>query len=352
MEPSIIWSNFRKRRLPKHILFWGVLYLYYVVSNWTFYDDKIALIERFGWKTGVQILFTYWVTELLVPLFLHQQKRILFVLSSLLSAYLMYVGYTLIRYYYFDPKYRAPYSVFDLYDRLTDFSFYLNELTWFIFPGIVIMAGRFYRDQQEMVLLREQKKTTELNLLKNQLNPHFLFNTLNNLYTLALKKSDQTPIVIAKLSAILDYILYHCQEKYVALADEITLINNYLELEQLRYGPRLSVEFEYKVAKSVRIAPLILLTFVENAFKHGVKEEIGEAVLNIQLQGTAGEIVFEIQNSKPVYLQKVKPVNKVAIGLANIRQQLDLLYPQAYQLSIQDNAENYRVCLKLQPNEV
>ena len=214
------------------------------------------------------------------------------------------------------------------------------------------MASRFYRDQQEIVLLREQKKTTELNLLKNQLNPHFLFNTLNNLYTLALKKSDKTPVVIAKLSAILDYILYHCQEKYVALADEITLINNYLELEQLRYGQRLHVEFDYKVAKGVRIAPLILLTFVENAFKHGVKEEIGEAKLNIQLQGIADEIVFEIQNSKPVHLQKSKPLNKAAIGLANIRQQLDLLYPQAYHLSIQDNAASYTVSLKLRVNEI
>ncbi len=272
--------------------------------------------------------------------------------SSLLSAYLAYLGYTLIRYYYFDPKYRAPYSVSELYDRLTNFSFYLNELTWFIFPGIVIMASRFYRDQQEMVLLREQKKTTELNLLRNQLNPHFLFNTLNNLYTLALKRSDQTPVVIAKLSAILDYMLYHCQEKYVPLADEIILINNYLELEQLRYGPRLHVNFEYKVAKGIRIAPLILLTFVENAFKHGVKEEIREAQLNILLQGTDDEIVFEVQNSKPMQLQKVKPNNKTAIGLGNIRQQLDLLYPQAYHLSIQDNATSYKVCLKLQANEL
>ena len=201
--------------------------------------------------------------------------------------------------------------------------------------------------------LKNESANAELMLLKSQVNPHFFFNTLNNLYGLTVEKSDKAPEVVLKISDMMRYTIYEGKKDKVKLEDELEYLQNFIELHRMRYHKKVDIHFHHQLmAEGYEVTPLLFIILLENAFKHGVKEEIGEAKLNILLQGTVDEIVFEIQNSKPVHLQKAKPVNKVAIGLANIRQQLDLLYPQAYDLSIQDNAATYTVCLKLQPNEV
>ncbi len=119
-------------------------------------------------------------------------------------------------------------------------------------------------------------KEAELKLLKAQIHPHFLFNTLNNLYGLTLEKSDEAPDLVLRLSDILDYILYRCDEKYVPLTEEINMIKNYLEIEKIRYSEKLSLETNFPDKTSAfKIAPLILLPFIENAFKHGVSKYPG-----------------------------------------------------------------------------
>ena len=140
----------------------------------------------------------------------------------------------------------------------------------------------------------------ELKTLKNQLNPHFLFNTLNNLYTLALKKDDKAPEVIAKLSEILDFVLYRCNEDYVSVEKEITLIENYIALEKLRYNEdRLDILFTKNIEVSNKISPLIILTFIENAFKHGVINETQKATIRLNLKSKTQHIIFSIENTKP-----------------------------------------------------
>ena len=146
-----------------------------------------------------------------------------------------------------------------------------------MFPTVILTIFNYYKEQKEVANLLEKKKTNELDALKNQLNPHFLFNTLNNLYVLALKKSDKTPEVIAKLSEILDYILYRCKNAFVPLKNEINLLHNYIALEKVRYNKRVDVTFNESIENNVQIAPLLLLTFLENAFKHGVSQEINKA---------------------------------------------------------------------------
>ncbi|WP_187696463.1 sensor histidine kinase [Xanthovirga aplysinae] len=327
------------------------MYTYYVGSNWAFYENKMALFEKYFIKTNLQILLSYAIIYILIPHLLNKSRKIIFILSGLISIYIIYVLYTAYRFYIFDPKYPDIYRKFDLYERITDFNLYFNEITWFIFPTIILVALQYYNDQKEVLSLREQKKTTELNLLKNQLNPHFLFNTLNNLYTLALKKSDKTPEVIGKLSAILDYMLYHCNDKFVALSDEISLINNYIELEKIRYGRRLEITFDYKISKETKIAPLILLSFVENAFKHGVKEEINLAEIKINLYTNENEILFRLENSIPFHKQKNEFKNSNSIGLRNIKKQLNILYPNSHALEISERSNNYLVTLKMIPND-
>lgn len=207
------------------------------------------------------------------------------------------------------------------------------------------MAILFYRERQELLVLHEKKREAELNALKNQLNPHFLFNTLNSLYLLALKKSDKTVRVIENLSHILDYMLYRCDKKYVMLRDELLLINKYIELEQIRYGKRVNISFDESITGEEKIAPLLLLTFVENAFKHGVSEAIENAAITIQVENKGNKLFFNLKNTKPDMQPEIN--ERKSLGLSNIKKQLELLYPNKHQLNIVEKPNTYKTELEL-----
>jgi LytS/YehU family sensor histidine kinase len=207
--------------------------------------------------------------------------------------------------------------------------------------------ARFYKNQQKFLKLNEQKKIAELTALRNQLNPHFLFNTLNNLYALALDKSDRAPEVIERLSSILDYMLYRCKDNYVSIQKEIELIENYLSLEKVRYGERVRIDFHHQVDPYSKIAPLLLLTFVENAFKHGVTQELKNAKIKLSLTTSNNDVLFSIINSKPS--NAIVSHNQVEepLGLTNVRQQLTLLYPDSHELTINNKLNSYEAILRL-----
>ncbi|TJY34583.1 sensor histidine kinase [Pontimicrobium aquaticum] len=338
----------------RNILFWIIMFLYLLSSYWLREANKRYVLEYIAFKVLLQMLLSVIIINFLVPIFLNKKKKILFIVTTLLAIYLVQTLYSVIRVYYFEVKYAAVYArylPYILWERMTSFFAFVNNITWLVFPSIILLAIKYYRDQKDIVALKEQKKTTELNLLRNQLNPHFLFNTLNNLYTLALKKSDKTPEVIAKLSEILDYMLYQCKDKYVPIDKEMELLENYIALEKVRYGSRIDVLFEKKINENVKIAPLILLTFVENAFKHGVSQELKNALIEISTVTTTTEIVFKLKNTKPQYFTEKNNPKKRSIGMQNIEKQLDLLYPKAYQLKVKSTALNYALELKLQLNE-
>lgn len=318
-----------------------------------FYSGYQQVLETYLLIVGCQAITAYVCINVLMPKFLNQQKNLLFALYMLVLLFAIYALYLCLRINYLDVKYfeyynlaSKKYASLSFWKRLTDFPVLLSKSILFITPTGLLLLARFYKNQQKFLQLNEQKKTAELSALKNQLNPHFLFNTLNNLYALALKKSDKTPEVISKLSDILDYMLYRCNEKYVSLEKEIELIENYLTLEKIRYGKRVAITFETVVEEEVKIAPLLLLTFVENAFKHGVSQEINQATIDINLQTKANEIVFTIKNSIPKQ-QASDKTSKEAIGLKNVQQQLALLYPNAHQLHIQATTHTYTVHLNI-----
>ncbi|WP_132066021.1 MULTISPECIES: sensor histidine kinase [Aquimarina] len=213
----------------------------------------------------------------------------------------------------------------------------------FLTPTALLLMFRFYKNQQNYLKLNEQKKIAELTALKNQLNPHFLFNTLNNLYALAIKKSDHAPEVIEKLSDILDYMLYRCNNKFVSIQKEIELIENYIALEKIRYGNRVRISFKNNSTEDSKIAPLLLLTFIENAFKHGVTQELKEAFISITISSDNHHIIFNIENSKSTISAENK--NQKCIGLSNVQKQLDLLYGDDYSLDIEEESDKY--CVRL-----
>jgi len=342
---------FPSRKTLGHLLFWCVMLVYYVSSAWPHESDKVFLFERMFSKTIVQIMLSYLFIYLLIPHFIIKKKRVQFAILSLVAVYSAYVLHTAIRCFYLLPKYPEIYRYrppLDFMERITNGYAFISSITGLIFPAIILIVIDYYRKQKELVSLKEQKRTTELRLLKHQLNPHFLFNTLNNLYALALKKSDKTPEIIEKLSDILDYILYKCETNYVAIVNEVKLIENYISLEKVRYGKRLDIRFDYTVKEGIEIAPLLLLTLVENAFKHGVNQEIKMAFIDIQLRVKGKEIIFMIENTKPKIEPKEGEQQRSSIGLRNIEKQLQLLYPRnQYTLNIEESKDSFKVNLNL-----
>lgn len=340
--------------LLRHVVFWVVIFLFHLITtNRAFYGNSTHLVGEISVMTLLQIGVAYTTLYGLIPHFLNKKRPFVFVVLLMMLLILASIGYQAAKYYYFEPafpqSYETRFEAFgyqSMFERITDISLTASKGIFFFSPTVLLLLFQFYRDQQRLSEINEQKKTAELTALKHQLNPHFLFNTLNNVYALAVKKSDSTPEVIGKLSDILDYILYRCNEDYVPLAKEVELIENYLTLEKIRYGKRVAVSFTPLLEYDVKIAPLLLLTFVENAFKHGVSQEIDQATIDIDLHAQENGIAFCIKNSIP----SNAPQNgeaKPAIGLKNVRKQLELLYPNAHRLRLDEATDAYTVALDL-----
>jgi hypothetical protein len=197
--------------------------------------------------------------------------------------------------------------------------------------------------EREKNLIRD-KLETELKFLRNQTNPHFLFNTLNNIYALARKKSDETADVVMKLSKLLRFMIYETKNKQIRISDEIKILDDYIELEKLRYNDRLTISFIREIDnENEQISPLLLIPFVENAFKHGASESRFESFINLEMTLQDGNLEFNIENTKE---QNGKKFNDENIGLTNVRRQLELLYKE-HEVSIKSEAAVFKVFLKI-----
>ncbi len=225
-------------------------------------------------------------------------------------------------------------------------------LTNFFVLGVSSVAKislDWFKNLRERQELETQNMQSELRFLKSQINPHFLFNTLNSLYALTLKKSDLAPDIVLKLSEMMRYMLYECNERYVPVSKELNYISNYLELERLRQGKTVDIRFEVQgSASDQKIAPLMFIPFIENCFKHGAGHHLDKGFVHILLKVDGNRIDLRIQNSKPEAMPKPVQARSGGIGLVNVRRRLDLLYPKRYQLNTEDSPTTYSVHLKLQ----
>lgn len=348
-------TTFLNTKLNRSILFWLVIFVYYISISWPYEENKFFLTQLVFFDFILQFFLARIIINVFIPKFLHKNKKLFFFFGSFLLIYISFVIYSAFKYFYLAEVFEKDYShlgTLSFMDKITNLAPFLRSLPTYMFPTITLIVFNYYKQQKETAKLLEQKKTNELNALRNQLNPHFLFNTLNNLYVLALKKSDRTPEVIAKLSEILDYILYKCDNNFVALKKETVLLHNYITLEKVRYGKRVHVSFTEEIKNEVKIAPLLLLTFLENAFKHGVSQEINIAKIDINIKGDSKGIVFYIKNTKPSFIDNNESGNRESIGLQNIKKQLDLLYLNNYTLDIENKNDSYTATLKIAPYEL
>ncbi|MVM31462.1 histidine kinase [Spirosoma sp. HMF4905] len=203
----------------------------------------------------------------------------------------------------------------------------------------------WYEQQRMLQKITVEKLQAEVNFLRSQVNPHFLFNILNNLYALTLKKSDLAPDMVLKLSDMMEYMLYDSDEARVPLEKEISYLQNYIELEKIRCGDHSNIELHiYGNPNGQEIAPLLLLPLVENAFKHGIGKQTGKSWLHGTLTLNPTKVEMTVENNKPPIHPKGQ---KGGIGLANLRKRLELLYPGQYTLQTEDRLETYKAALSI-----
>jgi sensor histidine kinase YesM len=202
------------------------------------------------------------------------------------------------------------------------------------------------KENQRLIKEEKEKLNSELHNLKSQINPHFLFNSLNVIYSLALKNDKITAEVVLKLSDILRYVIYDSTQENVTLNSEVLLLEKYIELQKFRIEDSTPITFISKIEKDVKIAPLIFLTLVENSFKHGINSDTENVFINIRLHSNAECVYFEIENNKAKTNQHNK--NSNGVGLENIKKRLMLQYPGKHTLNIYDSKDIFKVCLKIE----
>lgn len=234
------------------------------------------------------------------------------------------------------------------------------NLNWYFIPPLLIAAistlfriiSDWFINLQEKQELEKRTMQSELRFLKSQINPHFLFNTLNSLYALTLKKSDSAPEIVIKLSEMMRYMLYECNEKQVPLSKEVNYLKNYLDLEKLRQNKDIDIQLNVKGNVSNQmIAPLMFIPFVENSFKHGLSNNLLNGFVHIDILAEPEEVQIKVRNSKAEKLPMRDPKRKSGgIGLVNVKRRLNLLYPDKYSLQITDNPKSYEVDMTLELN--
>lgn len=336
-----IFSVLRKESAT-HIIFWVILFLVFTLVEGS-RGDLFFTMKKEVINIGFFALIVYINIVYIFPKYVENKNLLNHLLTLFVIALLITPIKTLIIYFLHnnDPQAQATLLKDQLYIFFSTFLVGMSS-------SIYSIVRDWLRSQREQQELQKQTLTSELRFLKSQINPHFLFNTLNNLYALTLKKSDLAPEIVLKLSEMMRYMLYECNERRVPLSKEVNYLKNYLELEKLRQGNKFKTNLIVQgEIGSQMIAPLMFIPFVENSFKHGISNSISEGYVNIEILVSDQDLQINIENSKATSLPSPNKKKSGGIGLVNVRRRLDLLYPEEYVLDIQDSPNQYRVELGL-----
>jgi LytS/YehU family sensor histidine kinase len=230
------------------------------------------------------------------------------------------------------------------YSELSSYELYFKIFqALFLLTVAYVIFSWFFGKIKEFRQLKNERTEAELAMLKSKVDPHFFFNTLNNLYALAIKKSDETPKMIHKLSEIMRYTIYEGENEWVKLEREITYLEQYIEIHKIRYKKNVDVSFNKKIeVPNLNVAPLLFVMLLENAFKHGVESLTNNAFVKINLIATSNSITFNIENN----FDPKRNVKK-GIGLKNLKRRLSLIYPKKHELVFSSKDDVYSVKLTL-----
>jgi len=350
-NPDRLLAIYNKHTILVHILFWLVYLLVITVLSATFYDRATftEIFLQLSVSLWIDVAATYFTAYYLLPKFLLKKKYLLFSGLMLLSV----VGFVLIQravQIYISWPLFYPESTMER--EFFDFNPAYSVVNIYAVVFIVTSARLFkywFINQNRAFELEKQKVEAELKYLKSQVHPHFLFNTLNNLYALTLDKSDLAPAVVLRLSDLLSYMLYDANERTVPLQKEIALIDNYIELETLRRGGELNIDYQKDVDQPMTpVAPLLFIPFIENSFKHGVWNDAGQPEMAVKLIIKDYHLYFEVSNTIGPDPEGENVTRGDGIGLKNVQRRLEILYPENHNLTIEERNGKYIVILELE----
>jgi len=346
------WKSYAKYRWLIHLLVWIAYAVFYYLFALIYNQASLGRVAtQFVLLSWTDIVAAYITVYYLIPRFLLQKHYLKYFVYFLGIALLLIFSQRAILGYYVYPQFypdrTSPFVFFKFNYLYTFLSIYVMA---FIFSSVKLFEYWLVNQKQNQEL-KTKKVESELKFLKAQIHPHFLFNTLNNLYALTLDKSDAAPEVVVKLSELMNYMLYECNVPFIPLEKEIKYLNNYLDLEKIRYKKDLNakIETEGKVDNKY-ISPLLLLPFVENAFKHGLSKN-NDPWIQIKLGVKNGNLNFFVKNNKPKTIEEDREGYTEGIGLKNVKRRLDLLYDKNYTLDILEEDQTFTINLELKLSE-
>jgi len=324
-----------------HVLIWLSLmsFLVFVVAN-KMSAQRLLII--FGLYGAINISLFYVNYLVFIPFYLDRKKY---------ALYALVMGVTICAYGL------AKYGIANIFpadvllrnkgETMAFWSYFLSTVLtsgMFVFLSIVLKFSiDWFLNERIQRDLENQRLSAELAFLKSQINPHFLFNSLNSIYSLAYQRSDNTPDAILKLSEIMRYMLYESNDNKVALEKELHYLQNYIDLQKIRFGSNAFIDFKIEgEVGNQRIVPLLLIAFIENAFKHGVAND-RESAIQLLIRVDEQHLYFFIRNKKHNNNRDASG----GIGLSNVKRRLDLLYPRKYNLEIRDEIDTYTCELSL-----
>jgi len=331
----------------KHLLLWVAIYVVYTYMM-SFYEDWHGRMVANLVNVPLFMIAYYLLAYVQIP-YLYNKGRIgWFVISIIASSFVIGAICRINGYMWMDAFFGKTHDI----PFMTPGSYLVKTVRYYT-PAMAILAWNSHEarrsELERMQLLEKEKIANELKFLKAQINPHFLFNTLNNLYSYVVNQSPKAPDMIMQLSGILDYVLYKSQKGEVTLQEEVDTIEHFLQLERIRYGDRLQVDFHKAGNLATPVSPLILLSVVENAFKHGASGDIDSPKIRIQIKEEQGTILGRIWNTKSQHQGELNDAYKEGIGLSNFKRQLDLIYPERHELRIEDQEDSFCVSLSIKP---
>ncbi|RUA34170.1 MAG: sensor histidine kinase [Bacteroidetes bacterium] len=338
-----------KIRPIHHVIFWSIYFTFNFLRWGSYFNDYLYSFKSNLLGFPIHITLSYFTIYFLIPKFLFKRKYTSFIVILFLSILVM------VTIKYLLTHFLISYNVWpegpETYSMTLNFTvvMMLGELYVITFVASFKLTMDYLRETRKASRLEKEQLETELRFLRAQISPHFFFNTLNNIYSLSLEKSDKTPDTIIKLSDLMRYVLYETKDNNQSLRKEIVFINNYLDLEKMRYNENLQLDFKVTGdPKGKKIAPLLLVQFIENAFKHGAGKNIGKVKIGIEICIEEKFLYFRVRNTKPKHPGPLPKKYPGGIGLTNVEKRLKLRYGEdEYKLNIYEELDEYVVNLTL-----
>jgi len=337
--------------LRHHVIFWSMYFLFTTFRWGSYFNDYLYSFKTTILGFVIHMTLSYFNIYFLMPKFIYKRKYFLYILLVVASLFVM----LLVKFYltYFLVSSNVWPEGPEVTNKLTlnyAIEMMLGELYVMAFVAAIKVTLDWLREHKKLIDVEKLQLETELRFLRTQISPHFFFNTLNNIYSLAVEKSEKTPKTILKLSELMRYLLYETNQKRQLLSKEIICLQNYLDLERIRYGDLLHININISgEIEGKEISPMLLLAFIENSFKHGANKNIGKFEINIDFNVIDDFLYFKISNPIPTQTNNNEVVTyRGGIGIGNVKKRLELGYKKEdYNLTIEERNNIFIVDLKI-----